>query len=815
MVKQALQNPGILTCHPSSTTGSQVGDDWAAMQADLDRGAPCHWYGTYFVSKPLEVKSASTSINGADATKTGIIPHTSWNYTNDHQLMRNWAESDWTVGETNHFLAPAAMASQSLYPRIRGVRFQACDSPVSHDIHLLHWSNAQERSYIRDCIFHAGNVSTGATKNIVGLFIDTGLNFHTEENLLFYGFGYRNALRIAATGGNYHLRNFIGPATTVYESTIFLGGAVDANLQDIHMEGVVDQTSGNAYIDVLNSYHVVLNVSQSFSQTNMLKPWLRVQKTGGASPDVPILENCSFILTGSNPKFSVPFIQDWVNTIDFQSTTIAGQAASSAGIMQIEFYDGESIRFTDGNGGPSKTGYFRNSPVLPGITDAKLNATYLACSGANSQGYSTPDAAAFDLTTGIDLRALVTPDLWARPSNTQPLICKYAGTTQKSYRVYLNSSTGRPIFNFTLDGATDRSALATAAPTGTVPTWVRVTADPVTGGQTTVIFYTSTDGVTWTQLGTTVNVAVTGSFFSGTSSVTVAQFNDNIGGFLGKFYKAEIRSLAGTLVDDVDFTAASSGAAITGTNGAVWTAGSASSITTTRTILPAKISPGTSGQILKTSSGGVATWTADSGALPAGGVNGYELVTRAGAPVWAPDQGDQYYYNGQSATIRANMPRTNAIQSAVLGTTGTMTSYAILLYAGDVVTNITFRTSSTAAGTPTAYWFALYDASATPALMAQTADQGSAAWAAATVKTLALSSPQTIPTTGVYRVALGMAASTMPTLIGAVMAAGTSGPLVGSQASLAVSSGSGLTTTAPSTVTGAITLAGIGLATVS
>ena len=270
------------------------------------------------------------------------------------------------------------------------------------------------------------------------------------------------------------------------------------------------------------------------------------------------------------------------------------------------------------------------------------------------------------------------------------------------------------------------------------------------------------------------------------------------------FYKAEIRTLAGTLVDDVDFTAASSGAAITGTNGASWTAGSASSITTTRTILPAQISPGTSGQILKTTAG-VATWTADSGALPSGGVNGYELVTRAGAPIWAPDQGDQYYYNGQSATIRANMPRTNAIQSAVLGATGTMTSYAILLYAGDIVTNITFRTSSTGATAPTAYWFALYDAAATPALMAQTADQGSTAWASATIKTLALSSAQTIPTTGIYRVALGMAASTMPTLIGAVMAAGTSGPLVGSQAQLAVSSGSGLTTTAPSTVTGVTT----------
>ena len=327
MVKQALQNPGILTCYPLAPGGSQVGDDWAAMQADLDRGAPCRWYGTYYVSKPLEVKSTSTSIEGFDATKTTIIPHSTWNYTNDHQLMRSWTNTDWTVGETNHFLAPLNPAAPSIYPKIRNLQFHANDDAgsESHDLTLCHWHSAQERSFIRDCIFHAGITDTGASKNIVGLWISS-LNFHTQENLVFYGNGYRNALR-AESGGNYHLQNFVGPGSPNYEAQIALNGIVEGHLLDTHMEGAI-AAAGTAYVDIENCYGLVLNICQSFSPSGITKPWLRVRKTGGAGPNNVRLKDCHFILSGSFPKFSVPFIQDWQNTIDFQSTTIAGQSVS-------------------------------------------------------------------------------------------------------------------------------------------------------------------------------------------------------------------------------------------------------------------------------------------------------------------------------------------------------------------------------------------------------------------------------------------------------------------------------------------------------
>ena len=58
-----------------------------------------------------------------------------------------------------------------------------------------------------------------------------------------------------------------------------------------------------------------------------------------------------------------------------------------------------------------------------------------------------------------------------------------------------------------------------------------------------------------------------------------------------------------------------------------------------------------------------------------------------------------------------------------------------------LATNYDVYFGGTAANTPTNWWFALYDDSATPALLRQTADQTSTAWAANTAKTVAADSP--------------------------------------------------------------------------
>jgi len=160
----------------------------------------------------------------------------------------------------------------------------------------------------------------------------------------------------------------------------------------------------------------------------------------------------------------------------------------------------------------------------------------------------------------------------------------------------------------------------------------------------------------------------------------------------------------------------------------------------------------------------------------------------------------EYYLSGAPAFMRSNIHRSQAGTDLSALATGVMTSTAILLYAGDTVTNLTFTSGSTAAGTPTHWWFALYSTAGTPALLAQTADQANAAWAASTAKTVALASPYAVTTTGIYYAACMVTATTPPSLVGASVNAVASGAVVSGLKVLSQTSGSALTTTAPATI---------------
>jgi hypothetical protein len=172
-----------------------------------------------------------------------------------------------------------------------------------------------------------------------------------------------------------------------------------------------------------------------------------------------------------------------------------------------------------------------------------------------------------------------------------------------------------------------------------------------------------------------------------------------------------------------------------------------------------------------------------------------------------PTVSDQWLLNGSpTGMFRATLRRSECSGNLAALTTQVMTSVAICLEAGDVVTNLTFMSGATAANVPTNWWFGLYDTQATPALIAQTADQLTAAWAADTAKTLALSAPYTVPTTGVYYAAVMVKATTPPTLIGATVQADASGAVVTGQKVLARTSGSALTGTAPGTIAASTTV---------
>ena len=173
-----------------------------------------------------------------------------------------------------------------------------------------------------------------------------------------------------------------------------------------------------------------------------------------------------------------------------------------------------------------------------------------------------------------------------------------------------------------------------------------------------------------------------------------------------------------------------------------------------------------------------------------------QLLTASGLPNFAVDNW------GISGNLGETMDRNLCPEvNTTIGTTGQIFCQAVWLTAGTTVTNISFCSATTGAGTPTHYVFALYDINRN--LLASSADQTSTAWAANTLKTLAMGTPYLVPTTGLYYLMLSVVATTVPTIKGGT--ARTGGQLGATAPIMAgLSSTTYSTVTAPSTL-GAIT----------
>lgn len=115
-----------------------------------------------------------------------------------------------------------------------------------------------------------------------------------------------------------------------------------------------------------------------------------------------------------------------------------------------------------------------------------------------------------------------------------------------------------------------------------------------------------------------------------------------------------------------------------------------------------------------------------------------------------------------------NLPRINApienVASVIVS--GRLTLVAVPLVAGQKITSISFWCGTQAAVAPTNQWFAVY--SSALAFIRQTTNDTTTAWNAGAIKTLALTSPYVVPTSGIYYIGVMVEAGTVPSFFGVV-----------------------------------------------
>ena len=211
-------------------------------------------------------------------------------------------------------------------------------------------------------------------------------------------------------------------------------------------------------------------------------------------------------------------------------------------------------------GATSKAGPWRvtaglgSSVVAVGDFSRGNTAEYLSLPGTAGDYASTPDSAAISITGDLDLRIKVAMDDWTPVAN-QSFFSKFVSVTDDAYLVRMLAG-GTLTFRYSSGGVDSGEKQATALTgfTDGTPHWLRVVHDVDNGAAgSDVKFYTSIDGIVWTQLGATVT---TGAVVARPDNAAVMLLGEHGPGttmLAGKIYYAEIRNgIDGTVVAKFD-----------------------------------------------------------------------------------------------------------------------------------------------------------------------------------------------------------------------------------------------------------------------
>lgn len=158
--------------------------------------------------------------------------------------------------------------------------------------------------------------------------------------------------------------------------------------------------------------------------------------------------------------------------------------------------------------------------------------------GVASNNTNTPDAAANRLLDNLCGILQLSRTSWSSATGEFTIFWKYGGAGNRSWALNIDTS-GRPKLILSADGTASTTVTASAAPSFSAGSigWIAFEWAKATG---VVTFYTSSDGVTWTQLGTTGSALTGSSLFNSTANLEIYTGDAGIAGT--NVFRAEIRS---------------------------------------------------------------------------------------------------------------------------------------------------------------------------------------------------------------------------------------------------------------------------------
>ena len=279
------------------------------------------------------------------------------------------------------------------------------------------------------------------------------------------------------------------------------------------------------------------------------------------------------ILTGGDaidvwhPQFEIVTGQSNQNPAEYVSVGVLSAPYHGANVDGVKYF-------------PYENGNTVSSNVVTEATGSAIStsfAQYLYLPGTSGNYASTPDSVANSITGDIDIRVKVALDDWAKGA-FQSFIGGWNSDAANKDRYWFQVGSNDLLQLGWNNGSTGLSIQSSVAPpvaAGAVK-FVRVTLDVNNGaGGRTGKFYTSDDGITWLQLGSTVTQGGVTSIADRAEPILVGALNAGSFGVIdGKIYRAQVlNGIDGPVVVDFNPADAITGATsfVSSATGETWT----------------------------------------------------------------------------------------------------------------------------------------------------------------------------------------------------------------------------------------------------